>query len=555
MEEPKNEIKEIKDDREKNPDIQAEENENDKENIAKKIDEKSQYPQEQKQNQEAQEAKEEKNENPNEEVEKKTEKQNQEEPPNENKIIENKEKDKEQEQTQNENKIIENKEKDKEQEKDIKDNEKKEMKEKDKKILEKHKKQKEIKEKKERKEVVYVFFIENHLESKDVEIQLAESAFTSDLEIKFQDKFSSGENTFNYSIYRFKISNLKSENKIVAIIKLKDKEKNKNFESKIDIDDFTKDIFLYDIEFKSNNIMKSKASFYFNFSHQQQFEFYIHLLRKILNLNQRTNENEDLILSTHKMLEKYGKKYPFSFYLIIFLECFSCAVTYNHLMEFKYNKIDKPENLNPIKVKQINNILKLLGSQPEKVLDYIKEEENKKKCRIKLYSIILYFNYFFNQSELTSLLNNKEIKDDIYPGLCKNKELFQDLKLTKEQFENFINSLTDFNQVSIALSYTNNIFELLQIIENNFKKIVELYKKEEPKNKGKNKISINLDKLGIPNPNDNLEEISKLYINLLKVQYDSVNKRFILFDSSLFGKYISFYENENLKNLFYLKKI
>ena len=375
MEEPKNEIKEIKDDREKNPDIQAEENENDKENIAKMVDEKSQNPEEQKQKQEAKEDKEEKNENPNEEVEKKTEKQNQEEPPNENKIIENKEKDKEQE-------------------KDLKDNEKKEMKEKDKKILEIHKKQKEIKEKKERKEVVYVYFIENHLESKDVEIQLAESAFTSDLEIKFQDKFSSGENTFNYSIYRFKISNLKSENKIVAIIKLKDKEKNKNFESKIDIDDFTKDIFLYDIEFKSNKIMKSKASFYFNFSHQEQFEFYIHLLRKILNLNQRTNENEDLILSTHKMLDKYGKKYPFSFYLIIFLECFSCAVTYNHLMEFKYNKIDKPENLNPIKVKQINNILKLLGNHPEKVLDYIKEEENKKKCRIKLYSIILYLIIF-----------------------------------------------------------------------------------------------------------------------------------------------------------------
>jgi len=551
MEEPKNKIIEIKDDKEKNPDKQEEEKENDKENIENKIDENAQNQEEQKKNQEPQEVKEEKNENDNEEAEKKIQSQNQEEPKNEIKILENKEEEKDKDKKEKEK----DKEKEKEQEKAQKDDEKKKKKEKVQNDSEKNKSQKQIKEKKERKEIMHAYFIENHLENHEVEIQLDNSKFASDLEIKFQDKYSFGENNYYYTIYCFKISNIKKEKNIVAIIKLKDKEKNKNFETKIVIDDFTKDAFLYDFEFKSYQNKKDKIPLYFSFSLQEQFEFYIHLLRKILKLNQRTNENEDLILSTHKMLNKLDKKYPFSFYLIIFLECFSCAVTYNHLMEFNYNKIDNPESLSPIKIKQIKNILNVLKKEPQKVLDFIKEEENKKKCRIKLFSIILYYNYLFDKDELTNLLKDKDLKEDIYTGLYTNKELFQDLKLTLEQFENFINVLTDFSQVYISLSYTKDIYELLQIIKNNFKKIVELYKKEGSKGKGKNKNNINLDNFVVPNTNDNLEEISKLYIDLIKEQHDAIKKIFIIFDSKLIEKYIRFYEKENLNNLFYLKNI
>ena len=209
------------------------------------------------------------------------------------------------------------------------------------------------------------------------------------------------------------------------------------------------------------------------------------------------------------MFEIIGKQYPFSFYLIIFLECFFCEVTFNHLMKFNYDKIEEPEYLEPIKLNQIKNFLRVLEKYPDKILKYVNEEENKKKCLIKIYSIILYFNYFFDKAQFTCLLYNEEIKEGIYLGLLINKELFQDIKLTKEQIGNFISILTDFNQISISLSYTKSIYELLQIIENNFKKIVELYKKEELKSKEKNNNIINLDKLGVPNPHDNLEEISK----------------------------------------------
>jgi len=103
------------------------------------------------------------------------------------------------------------------------------------------------------------------------------------------------------------------------------------------------------------------------------------------------------------------------------------------------------------------------------------------------------------------------------------------------------------------LSYTKNIYDLLQIIENNFKKILELFKKYDSNKEGKNKNYINLDNLGVPNPNDNLEEISKLYINLLKDQYEEVNKRFILFDSSLFEKYIFYHKKKFLKFVLFKK--
>ena len=109
-------------------------------------------------------------------------------------------------------------------------NEIKKIKDENQKIPEIQSKKREMKEKeKKRKEVIYVYFIENHIEDAKVEILLDESKFASDLEIKFQDKYISNKNIFIYSIYGFKISNILSDDKIIVIIKLIDKLKKYKF--------------------------------------------------------------------------------------------------------------------------------------------------------------------------------------------------------------------------------------------------------------------------------------------------------------------------------------
>ena len=92
------------------------------------------------------------------------------------------------------------------------------------------------------------------------------------------------------------------------------------------------------------------------------------------------------------------------------------------------------------------------------------------------------------------------MKDDIYSGLLTNIILFKDIKLTKEQFGNLINAASNFNELLNAFSFNKDILIFLQQIQNNFDKIVEIYKKEssEIKKKSKKNLIINIEEFIAP---------------------------------------------------------
>ena len=191
--------------------------------------------------------------------------------------------------------------KEEKQEKEKVNQEKNEIK-KDSKVSKEEKEHKQVKKnefEKKIKEKIFIYFIGNHEENYPSDFELDKSEFASDLEILSEDKFPVNNISYKYSIYRFKISNFKPEDKIKVKIKLKYKINNKIYEAKIDIKDFNFDfdfdLFLYDIKFKSNPPQ------YYKFSDQDTFRIYTKYLRS-KKLNQKSEENINLILSTIKFI-------------------------------------------------------------------------------------------------------------------------------------------------------------------------------------------------------------------------------------------------------------
>jgi len=277
------------------------------------------------------------------------------------------------------------------------------------------KKEKELKQVKKNKlekkikEEIFIYFIANHEENSSFNVELDKSEFASDLKLLSEDNIQYNNNNYKYSIYRFKISNFKPEDKKNVKVKLKYKINNKNYDAKISIKDFNFDfdfdIFLYDIKLNSNPPQ------YAQFKEQDIFKIYIKYLRGN-NLLQRSEENISLILSTLKFII-CQKKYEFSFYLEIFMECFATKLSSKLIIEFDPNKIISPVTIEEKGIEQKDNILKVYIKKFEEKISLIEDKNDKMKYKINFYNIILNFYYFFEKEIFISLLNDEK-KQMIY---------------------------------------------------------------------------------------------------------------------------------------------
>ena len=54
----------------------------------------------------------------------------------------------------------------------------------------------------------------------------------------------------------------------------------------------------------------------------------------------------------------------------------------------------------------MTNILKTFENKPEKVLDNIENKNNVQECGVKLFTIILLFNFIFHKERMNELLND-----------------------------------------------------------------------------------------------------------------------------------------------------
>ena len=403
----------------------------------------------------------------------------------------------------------------------------------------------------------YMYFIENHIETSQATIKLSKTMDG----IKNLQKVKNGildkgqNNKYEYSIYRISIypkiiGNIKE---IEVPIKLIDKNNNE-FKYEIILKNFQNDIFIFNIKFVAkvgwlNNNIEPPLSF--PFSNEEQFDIYVNYLRVDLKLKQYSKQNEALIQSALKFFGQ-DKEYNFALYLQTFLECFATKYLKNLLKVFKPERIRTVGVLDGMKSKKLCNILKHLEKKPEKVLKNINPKD-KEKFGISLFGIILYFTFNFDNNRMDDLLNNKiqENKNYIDKALINYNILFKDLKLNQDNIISLIENSNNSNEINNSLAYSKDIIELLQIIISNFKKIFDIYKTETTTKSKESIPKFDINSIITPNKNDNMNELSQLYRKLLKNQKDkNLNKPFILFDDSFYEKYINYFKNSNVDNLF-----
>ena len=262
----------------------------------------------------------------------------------------------------------------------------------------------------------------------------------------------------------------------------------------------------------------------------------------------QSKENGDLIDSTLPLLFK--KKYELAFYLIIFLENFASPHVYRQLIHFKPDKITLT-NIKDQQVNQMTRILQRLEKNPNKVLENIKyddkkrEEKTRDESGIKLYALILVFNYY-HTDRLGEILSNKDEKSlyYIYKALLSFKPILKNLKLDKKIITSLIQTSDKKSEFFDALDYSENIMDLLQIIDENIEKVNGFSEEGE--------IKIDIESIISPKKSDKFEKIMELYKKLEK----ELNKNIkLIFSDQLFINYIDFFKGENYDELILIKKL
>ena len=409
------------------------------------------------------------------------------------------------------------------------------------------------------KEINNIYFIENH--EIDYPFTLSfekEYKEAKDLTIVKKENYQDEETNSKYqiSIFNFKIIRKdfnKEQDTHEYRIKI-DLLENGTFNTSIIIPSYDRDIYIYDFQIEYNKINKPPKTI--DLPQIKQFELYLNYLRKGLNKKQESKENEDLILSTHDIIIGNNAKYQFSFYLLIFLECFKTKIIKEHLLAFQPDNISDLGEINETKKKLADNILRVYLAKPGKLFEKI-EEKDKKEIAKRFYIVILYYYYKFHIEKVKEILENKEIRSYVYEGLANYHTLFKDINLTKEQKKYLIDESKTYNQLVNSLSYTDDIVEIFHLIKDNFDKFNKLYsgsekEKENKSNKKDIKKKIDIESLIIPKIEDNMEEILTLYKELVKLQKKNA---FILFKSTLVVQYISFFDGINLENLYLIKNL
>ena len=262
-------------------------------------------------------------------------------------------------------------------------------------------------------ESYFVYFIESHNNKENVKINYSKKYIeVGNLEIV--QEFINNE--FKVSLYRFQIypkiikKKYNNPEKLEIFLKIEYKE-NSKFEAVITNLKINRDNYIYDFKFEKMrfSFKKQYPPSSLNLSYIQQFIIFKNYLRKKYDKN--TKENDALIISTLKVVGE-DKDLDFISFLIILIESSKKVVKYNLILfkqKIKNNKLNIDKNI----INQIKENLDSWEADPDNLLSEI-DPKSKEEYKIKLMSIVFYYNYLFHKTRVNELLNNDKINSYIY---------------------------------------------------------------------------------------------------------------------------------------------
>ena len=418
------------------------------------------------------------------------------------------------------------------------------------------------------KDFYYIYFIESHKKNNVAHLSLAKKIDGVD-DLEVAQILLSNKDDYLITIYKCRIySKIISEanknyHKFEFVINLLDNNKEK-FKKTITNIDINKNNFLFEFKFANaglfNKILPPKS---LQLSLEEYFNYYLNYIKDTLKCTKESEEINDLIISVQKVLEEKNENYNFNFYLKIFVECQKIKTIQNHLNLFKIERI----NIGQLDIENMNEVEEIFNSyivEPNKI--NINNNPIEEIYQIKLFILILFYYYNFKSENVQNLYDNKNINKYIYKGLLKYTTFFKKYKLANNQIHQVINYSNNFNELRTALKYCSNTQELLQLIDNNLYKFNDCFLKAKDEYQKKNDVNkknitkltfplIELADYVIPTKDDNLNEIFDLIKKLENSIKMSIDKFYLIFDSSFFKKYIEINKNKNLDNLLTIQKI
>ena len=411
-------------------------------------------------------------------------------------------------------------------------------------------------EKKANEKCNYIYFIVTHEKGKKFKISLPnEYGGKGSLEKIKETEIKKEQTFYSSNVYRFKIipDSIKKDEEVQNYeisISVEDEEDGRKNEYIIKFTDETKDFYEYDFCIEELDIIP--------LNHQEEFDIYIDILRNLYKIKMNSIENDNLILSTHRLFDKANQKFNFSFYILIFLECFRGKILKTHLLKFKPENISELGTFKEDKLKQNKTILNLLSKNPFTSLNIQNEKDEEELLEI-FYSILLYFNMNFQKEREIELLKDDKILTYLYKKLIIFHNLFKNLILNIDIMRNLIKKAKTFDEILGLLPYIgNDIIQFLKLIHFEFDFIINIYYKEieelNVENENKDKINekdmkkIDIEKFVKPKKSDNIEKVYEV-VTLIFSDENIHKIKIIKFSVNFIGKYIGLYYEKNIYNL------
>ena len=404
----------------------------------------------------------------------------------------------------------------------------------------------------------FVYFIHTYEKAKNFQISIPKEYKEAESLEKIKQYEKKKESIeFVSQVYRFKLiqgSLQKAEDGKYHLLILAEADGDKNYQYEIKFIDDDKDIFFYDFNIEEEN--------YQPLTHEEQFEIYTDILRKVYKKLDSSQENENFISSTLILLGGEDAKFNFYFYLLIFLECHRTKYAQELLIKFKPENIGELGAFQEAKIKVMKSRLNILAKNINKSLN-LKNAKDENELIELFYSILLYFNMNFQKEKITEMLNDDKVLEYLSKKLIIFREIYKDLLLDKDTVRKLIKKSKTFDDILIYLPYIGkNIIDFLNLIYSEFKFICDIYKSEQDKLNDENKDKdekkemkqIDVEKYVVTQKNDNIKKLYEV-LSLILTSQKLESVKIIKFSENLVKNYVEYFNGQNMEALQLINKL